>query len=101
MQSTLLTIGIAIIFALLAALIGPLFIDWEGYRSTVEAEASRVFGATVNVTGPIEVRLLPTPSAKLAGVELRGTEFAAAGYGPADRDGIQSCAFVARRNPRK
>jgi hypothetical protein len=69
-QTTLLGLGIAIILALVAALVGPLFIDWGQYRGTIEAEAARVLGVPVRVTGPIDVRLLPAPSLSLNGVEL-------------------------------
>ena len=33
MQTTLLGVAIAIILALLAALVGPLLIDWGSYRT--------------------------------------------------------------------
>jgi len=69
-QTTLLGIGIAVIIALLAALVGPLFIDWGGYRTEIEAEASRVVGIPVHVTGPVDVRLLPAPSLVLNGVQV-------------------------------
>lgn len=70
MQTTLLTIGIAIILTLVAALIGPVFIDWSQYRSVIEAEASQMVGAPVQVGGAIDVRLLPTPSVKLNDVQI-------------------------------
>jgi uncharacterized protein involved in outer membrane biogenesis len=69
-QTTLLSIGIAIILALVAALIGPVFIDWGQYRSAIEAEASQMVGAPVRVGGAIDVRLLPTPSVKLNDVQI-------------------------------
>lgn len=71
MQATLLSLGIAVILALLAALIGPVFIDWTQYRSTIEAQASRLIGAPVRITGPVDVRLLPTPYLDLSGVEIK------------------------------
>jgi uncharacterized protein involved in outer membrane biogenesis len=70
-QTTLLSFGIAIIIALVAALVGPHFIDWGQYRATIEAEAGKVVGIPVRVAGPIDVRLLPTPWLKLNDVELR------------------------------
>ena len=70
MQTTLLSIGIAIILALVAALVGPIFIDWSQYRAGIEAEAGQVVGVPVRVAGAIDVRLLPTPSLKLNDVEL-------------------------------
>ncbi len=61
MQTTLLGLAIAIILALVAALVGPLLIDWGNHRSLFEAEASRLIGVNVRVTGAIDVRLLPSP----------------------------------------
>ena len=59
MQTTLLGIAIAIILALVAALVGPLLLDWGSHRSLFEAEASRLIGVNVRVTGSIDARLLP------------------------------------------
>ena len=70
MQITLLGLAIAIILALVAALVGPLLIDWGGHRSLFEAEASRLIGVEVRVTGAIEARLLPTPSLTLHDIEI-------------------------------
>ncbi|NWG26254.1 MAG: AsmA family protein [Pseudorhodoplanes sp.] len=70
MQTTLLGIGIALILALLAALLGPLFIDWNAYRAQFEAEASRLIGAPVRVAGPLDVRLLPSPSLTVENLEI-------------------------------
>ncbi len=65
MQTTLLGLAIAFILALLAALIGPYFIDWNQFRPQFEAEASKVIGAPVRVAGDLSARLLPTPSLRL------------------------------------
>ncbi len=70
MQNTLLGLAVAIILALIAALVGPLLIDWGTHRSLFEAEASRLLGVNVRVTGPIEARLLPTPSLSLHDIEI-------------------------------
>ncbi len=61
MQTTLLGLAIAIILALVAALVGPLLIDWSNHRALFETEASRLTGVPVRVTGSIDVRLLPSP----------------------------------------
>jgi uncharacterized protein involved in outer membrane biogenesis len=68
-QATLLAIGIAIILALVAALAGPYFVDWSHYRTVFEAQAARLAGMPVRITGRIDARLLPTPSLTLRGVE--------------------------------
>ncbi len=69
MQTTLLGLGIAIILALVAALVGPHFVDWNRYRSVFEANASRLVGIQVRVAGQIDVRLLPTPLVVLRGIQ--------------------------------
>ena len=70
MQTTLLAVAMAIILALVTALVGPLFIDWNSYRGEFETRASRLTGLDFRVTGAIDARLLPTPTITLQGVEF-------------------------------
>ncbi|HLH89719.1 MAG TPA: AsmA-like C-terminal region-containing protein [Xanthobacteraceae bacterium] len=70
MQSTLIGSAVVLIVALVAALVGPLFIDWGRWRPNFEAEATRLVGMPVRVSGRIEARLLPTPSLQLTGIEV-------------------------------
>ena len=72
MQTTLLGLAIAFILALIAALVGPYFIDWNQFRPQFEAEASKVIGAPVRVGGGLDARLLPTPSLRLRSVVVGG-----------------------------
>ena len=72
MQTTLLGLAIAIILALVAALVGPLLIDWNSHRSLFEAEASRITGVNVRVIGAIDARLLPSPQLTLHDIEIGG-----------------------------
>jgi hypothetical protein len=60
LQNTLLAIAIALIAAIVAAVIGPWLVDWNGYRPRIEAEASRLFGTPVRIGGNLSIRLLPT-----------------------------------------
>jgi large subunit ribosomal protein L24 len=71
-QTTLLGLAIAFIIALVAALVGPYFIDWNQFRPQFEAEATRVIGAPVRVGGALEARLLPAPSLRLRSVVVGG-----------------------------
>jgi large subunit ribosomal protein L24 len=71
-QTTLLGFAIAFIIALIAALVGPYFIDWNQFRPQFEAEAARVVGAPVRVSGTLDARLLPTPSLRLRSVAIGG-----------------------------
>ncbi len=70
LQITLLGLAIAIILALVAALVGPLLVDWGSYRSMFEAEATRLIGLNVHVTGRIDARLLPSPKLTLHDIEI-------------------------------
>ena len=72
MQTTLLGLAIAFIIALVAALIGPYFIDWNQFRPQFEAEATRIIGAPVRVGGKLDARLLPAPSLQLRSVVVGG-----------------------------
>jgi large subunit ribosomal protein L24 len=71
-QTTLLGLAIAFIIALVAALIGPYFIDWNQFRPQFEAEATRVIGAPVRFAGKLDARLLPAPSLHLRSVVVGG-----------------------------
>lgn len=70
MQTTLLGLAIAFILALIAALVGPYFVDWTQLRPRFEAEATRLIGLPVRVEGEMAARLLPTPSLRLRNVEI-------------------------------
>lgn len=72
MQTTLLGLAIAFILALIAALVGPYFVDWNQFRPQFEAEASRVIGAPVRVAGKLDALLLPTPTLRLRAVAIGG-----------------------------
>ncbi|MDO9564733.1 MAG: AsmA-like C-terminal region-containing protein [Bradyrhizobium sp.] len=72
MQTTLLGLAIAFIIALVAALVGPYFIDWNQFRPQFEAEATRVIGAQVRFAGKLDARLLPAPSLHLRSVAVGG-----------------------------
>ncbi len=70
MQATLLGLSVAIILALVAALVGPHFVDWTQYRATFEREATQIAGMPVRIGGAIDVRMLPTPTIALGRVEI-------------------------------
>jgi len=71
-QTTLLGLAIAFIIALVSALVGPYFIDWNQFRPQFEAEAAKIIGAPVRVGGELNARLLPTPSLRLRSVVVGG-----------------------------
>src|SRR5262249_26874224 len=69
LQATLLGLGIALILALVAALVGPHFVDWSQYRTVFESQLTRLAGVPVRVNGTIEARLLPVPYVALHDIE--------------------------------
>jgi uncharacterized protein involved in outer membrane biogenesis len=70
-QTTLLGLGIAVILALVAALVGPHFVNWSDYRAVFEEHAGKAIGAPVRIAGKIDARLLPIPSLTLRGLETQ------------------------------
>src|SRR5258708_15699598 len=70
MQRALLGAAVALILVLVTALVGPLFVDWGRYRNTLETEISRLTQLAVRIGGPIDVRLLPTPTLKLQQIAM-------------------------------
>lgn len=64
--------GLAIMLAGLvaAALILPGYIDWNRFKSEIEAQASTVTGRGVTINGPIGFRLLPRPELSLEQVTI-------------------------------
>ena len=61
MRTVLTIIAVALVAAMSVALVAPYFVDWSAQRDEIEARLSAITGANVSLTGPIELRLLPTP----------------------------------------
>lgn len=68
MNGTLTALGIALVLALAAALVGPFFVDWNAYRSVFEEQARTSLGLPMKVGGDVEARLLPSPYVRLRDV---------------------------------
>ncbi|WP_045681890.1 AsmA family protein [Martelella endophytica] len=66
----LVFIGGLLVLVLFAALIVPYFIDWSNFSREFEAQASRALGKKVEVTGDVDVRILPFPSITLHDVRV-------------------------------
>ena len=65
-------VGGLFVLALTAALVAPYFIDWSGYRTEFEREASAILGRSVTVKGDATARILPFPSVTFADVTVGG-----------------------------
>jgi uncharacterized protein involved in outer membrane biogenesis len=54
-------VAVALVAVMSVALIVPYLIDWSAQRGEIEARLSAITGADVSLTGPVELRVLPTP----------------------------------------
>ena len=70
MRIVLTVIAILFITVLTAALVAPPFIDWSAERPRIEAELAKRLGVELSISGPLTVRLLPTPYIEVAHVEI-------------------------------
>ncbi len=59
-----------VLLALLGALVGPVFVDWSGQRNTIEERLKQATGLDIVSTGPIDLRFLPSPRLKIAGLRI-------------------------------
>ena len=61
MRTVLTIIAVALVAVMSVALVAPYLIDWSAQRGEIEAQLSAITGANVSLTGPVELRVLPTP----------------------------------------
>ena len=61
MRNVLTIIAVALVALMSAALVAPRLVDWSAHRAEVEARLSAIMGASISLTGPVDVSLLPTP----------------------------------------
>ncbi len=61
MRYVLTIIAVALVAVMSVALVAPYLIDWSAERDEIEARLSAITGANVSLTGPVELRILPTP----------------------------------------
>ncbi|WP_068314820.1 AsmA family protein [Polycladidibacter hongkongensis] len=74
MNSVYITVGTTLILALVAALVGPMFVDWSAYRATFEQYGEEILGHEVAVLGSVDVQLLPSPSVSFSDVRVGDRE---------------------------
>lgn len=70
MRESLTVLAGLLVLTLLAALIGPGFVDWRLYRQEFETRLSTALGVEVRVAGDIGMRLLPSPRLTLGDVRI-------------------------------
>ena len=70
MRNILTFVAVALVTALMVALVAPPFIDWSARREMVARSIAARIGTPVEISGPVTLRLLPTPYLKLANVAV-------------------------------
>ena len=64
--------GFLALIALLvaAALIGPSFVNWNGYKGEISAEVQKATGRTLEIAGDLEFTILPAPRLRISDARL-------------------------------
>ncbi|MBN9469645.1 MAG: AsmA family protein [Bosea sp.] len=70
MREALTFLAGLLVAALLAALLGPGFVDWREYRGHFEQRIGAALGLETRIAGDIGLRLLPSPRLTLRAVKL-------------------------------
>ena len=85
MRTVLTYLAVALVAMLSVAAAAPLFIDWTAHRDEIAARLGAIAGGKVSLSGPVTIRLLPTPflevgegSAEGAGPDSPRLSFASA-----------------------
>ncbi len=86
MRDGLTFLATLVLLALLGALVGPVFVDWNQHRALIEDQLRRATGLDIVTTGPIHLRFLPSPQIKISGLRV----------GEADPQGTRATASVLR-----
>ena len=60
-KSPVFHFGILLVVAVVGLLLAPFVIDWNSYRSDLEAYGRKLTGRTVTISGPVSARLFPWP----------------------------------------
>ena len=74
MNSVLSYIAGLVILLLLAALVGPTFVDWNQFRNQIEAQGTKLTGRELRIGGDIRFVVLPAPHLTLNDVSLSNLE---------------------------
>src|SRR5438128_12182194 len=73
MSNFVIAIAVFLITVIGALFAIPYFVDWNGYRSVFEEEATRLRGREVRVGGAVNLHLLPSPYFRLEKVRIADT----------------------------
>jgi uncharacterized protein involved in outer membrane biogenesis len=62
MKKVLIGIGVLLVLLIVAVLVGPSFVDWNGYKSEITAKAREATGRDLAIDGDISLSILWTPT---------------------------------------
>jgi uncharacterized protein involved in outer membrane biogenesis len=60
-KSPVFYFGILLLAVVVTALLAPFIVNWDGYKSDLQAYGNKLTGRDVTITGPVHVRLFPWP----------------------------------------
>jgi uncharacterized protein involved in outer membrane biogenesis len=78
LKKTLYALVALVVIAVLAALVGPSFVDWQDYKADIARELEAATGRRVAIDGDVSLRLLPAPSLRANGVRIANIKGGAA-----------------------
>jgi uncharacterized protein involved in outer membrane biogenesis len=70
LKKTFYALVALVVIAVLAALVGPSFVDWEDYKADIARELETATGRRIAIDGNVSLRLLPAPSLRANGVRI-------------------------------
>ena len=69
-KSPVFYFGIMLVVAVVGLLLAPFIVDWNSYRSDLEAYGKKLTGREVSIEGPISARLFPWPRLRAEQVKV-------------------------------
>ncbi len=73
-QKVLIGLAALILLALLAIIVGPSFVDWNGYKGDIAAQIRDMTGRSLSIDGDISLSVLPSPTLSARNVRLANIE---------------------------
>lgn len=69
-QRILIALAALFLLAILALIVGPRFVDWNGYKGEIAAQIETLTGRSLEIDGDISLSVLPSPTLSAHSVRL-------------------------------